>query len=138
MKIYHKYLLYQNKWIHPYVRIVLNIFTSLTYLASLLLIIGVVYEHGFTITAEEAQQVNRLYHGVWIVFLVDVTLHILLEYKDTRRTFSKLTWVLTGLLYLTLVPVIFIGPRWKEGFWTFGISFTGKATGWYCCSCCRY
>ena len=91
MKIYHKYLLYQNKWIHPYVRIVLNIFTSLTYLASLLLIIGVVYEHGFTITAEEAQQVNRLYHGVWIVFLVDVTLHILLEYKDTRRTFSKLT-----------------------------------------------
>ena len=36
MKIYHKYLLYQNKWIHPYVRIVLNIFTSLTYLASLL------------------------------------------------------------------------------------------------------
>lgn len=122
MKIYHKYLLYQNKWIHPYVRIVLNIFTSLTYLASLLLIIGVVYEHGFTITAEEAQQVNRLYHGVWIVFLVDVTLHILLEYKDTRRTFSKLTWVLTRLLYLTLVPVIFHRPEVEGGildFWDF-------------------
>ncbi len=24
MKIYHKFLLYQNKWIHPYTRIILG------------------------------------------------------------------------------------------------------------------
>ena len=63
-----------------------------------------------------------MYHGVWIVFLVDVTLRILLEYKDTRRTFSKLTWILTILLYLTLIPVIFHRPE-EEGailqFWEF-------------------
>ena len=107
MKIYHKFLLYQNKWIHPYVRMILGIMTSLTYLASLLLIVGVVYEHGFTISAEELRQLHLLYRGVWTVFMADVTLRILLEYKDTRRTFSKLTWILTVLLYLTLVPVIF-------------------------------
>ena len=121
MKIYHKFLLYQNKWIHPYVRMTVGVMTSITYLASILLIVGVVYEHGFTISEVEAHQLQRLYHGVWIVFLVDVTLRILLEYKDTRRTFSKLTWILTILLYLTLIPVIFHRP--EEGailqFWEF-------------------
>ena len=122
MKIYHKFLLYQNKWIHPYVRMTVGVMTSITYLASILLIVGVVYEHGFTISEVEAHQLQRLYHGVWIVFLADVTLRILLEYKDTRRTFGKLTWRLTILLYLTLIPVIFHRPE-EEGailqFWEF-------------------
>ena len=34
MKIYHKFLLYQNKWIYPYVRVALRVMTTLTYLAS--------------------------------------------------------------------------------------------------------
>ena len=59
----------------------MGVMTSITYLASILLIVGVVYEHGFTISEVEAHQLQRLYHGVWIVFLVDVTLRILLEYK---------------------------------------------------------
>ena len=111
MKLYHKFFLYQNKWIHPYIRVALGVMTALTYLASILLIVGLVYEHGFTISAAEAHQLQRLYHGVWIVFLVDISLHILLEYKDTRQTFSMLTWILTFLLYLTLVPVIFHRPE---------------------------
>ena len=45
-----------------------------------------------------------------LFFLVDISLHILLEYKDTRQTFSMLTWILTFLLYLTLVPVVFHRP----------------------------
>lgn len=111
MKIYHKFLLYQNKWIHPYVRVALGVMTTLTYLASILLIVGLVYEHGFTISVTEAHQLQRLYHGVWIVFLSDISLRIALEYKDTRQTFSKLTWILTFLLYLTLVPVVFHRPE---------------------------
>ena len=111
MKIYHKFLLYQNKWIYPYVRVALRVMTTLTYLASILLIVGLVYEHGFRISAAEAHQLQRLYHGVWIVFLADISLHIALEYKDTRRTFSRLTWILTFLLYLTLVPVVFHRPE---------------------------
>ena len=111
MKIYHKFLLYQNKWIHPYVRVALGVMTTLTYLASILLIVGLVYEHGFTISVAEANQLQRLYHGVWIVFLSDISLRIALEYKDTRQTFSKLTWILTFLLYLTLVPVVFHRPE---------------------------
>lgn len=78
-------------------------------------------------SAAEAHQLQRLYHGVWIVFLVDISLHILLEYKDTRQTFSMLTWILTFLLYLTLVPVIFHRPEVEgavQAVWDF---LNGKA-----------
>ena len=116
--------------------------------ASILLIVGVVYEHGFTISEVEAHQLQRLYHGVWIVFLVDVTLRILLEYKDTRRTFSKLTWILTILLYLTLIPVIFHRPEEEAPSCSSGnfcmarpiilsccwcFPFSAFPTGWYGC-----
>lgn len=42
MKLYHKFFLYQNKWIHPYIRVALGVMTALTYLASILLIVGLV------------------------------------------------------------------------------------------------
>ena len=114
MKIYHKFLLYQNKWIYPYTRIILGGVTYIAYLASILLIMGVVYEHGFTISEHEASQLQTLYRFVWGVFLSEVTLRLLLEYRDTKRTFKKLTWILIALLYLTLIPVIFHRPE-EEG-----------------------
>ena len=80
MKIYHKFLLYQNKWIHPYTRIILGGVTYIAYLASILLIMGVVYEHGFTISEHEASQLQTLYRFVWGVFLSEVTLRLLLPY----------------------------------------------------------
>ena len=45
MKIYHKFLLYQNKWIYPYTRIILGGVTYIAYLASILLH----YKNRFTI-----------------------------------------------------------------------------------------
>ena len=114
MKIYHKILLYQNKLLQPYVRILLRMMAVLTYMASLLLIVGVVYEHGFPLYATDISHLKILYKAVWIIFLIDVTLHIFLEYKGTKKNFRKLAWILSWLLYLTLVPVIFHRPD-EEG-----------------------
>lgn len=114
MKIYHKILLYQNKLLQPYVRILLRMMAVLTYMASLLLIVGVVYEHGFLLSATDISHLKILYKAVWIIFLIDVTLHIFLEYKGTKKNFRKLAWILSWLLYLTLVPVIFHRPD-EEG-----------------------
>ena len=114
MKIYHKILLYQNTLLQPYVRILLRMMAVLTYMASLLLIVGVVYEHGFPLSATDISHLKILYKAVWIIFLIDVTLHIFLEYKGTKKNFRKLAWILSWLLYLTLVPVIFHRPD-EEG-----------------------
>ena len=114
MKIYHKFLLYQNKLLKPYVRILLGLVEALTYLASLLLIVGVVYEHGFPLSVDEVANLQTLYKTVWIIFLIDVTLHISLEYRNTKKQYRRLAWILSGLLYLTLIPVIFHRPE-EEG-----------------------
>lgn len=114
MKIYHKFLLYQNKLLKPYVRILLGLVEALTYLASLLLIVGVVYEHGFPLSIDEVANLQTLYKTVWIIFLIDVTLHISLEYRNTKKQYRRLAWILSGLLYFTLVPVIFHRPE-EEG-----------------------
>lgn len=87
MKIYHKFLLYQNKLLKPYVRILLGLVEALTYLASLLLIVGVIYEHGFPLSVDEVAKIQVLYKAVWIIFLVDVTLHISLEYRSTKKQY---------------------------------------------------
>lgn len=111
MKFYHKFFLYQNKLLQPYVRMLLRLMAAVTYLASLLLILGVVYEHGFPLSTAAVAQVHLLYKIVWIVFLMDVTLHVLLEYRGTKKNFRRLAWILSWLLYLTLIPVIFHRPE---------------------------
>lgn len=114
MKIYHKILLYQNKWLYPYIRIFLTGMVYVACLASLLLIMGVVYEHGFTVSERGAGRLQHLYDIVWGIFLLEVTLYILLDYQHTKRRFNRLTWVLIALLYLTLVPLFFHRPE-EEG-----------------------
>lgn len=78
-----------------------------------------VYEHGFLISFQEIGVINRLYHIVWVVFLVDTTLHLLLNYSDTRRKYRGLAWLLSVMLYLTLIPVVFHEPEIQGGIHTF-------------------
>lgn len=111
MKFDQKFLLYQNKWIFPYLHKIVNVMEAITYLASLLLIIGVITEHGFTLDTYHLHSISQLYHAVWIIYLINISSHILLDYKDTKEVFSKITWMITALLYLTLIPVFFHRPE---------------------------
>ncbi|MEG1685840.1 MAG: potassium transporter TrkG [Bacteroides sp.] len=111
MKLYHKAFLYQNKWIQPYVRLSLGLANTVTYLAAFALIAGVIYEHGFPITQTILKQLNLLYDIVWIIFLTTTTTHILLDYKEVKRKYRSLMWVLNMLLFLTLIPKLFFEPE---------------------------
>lgn len=95
MRLYHKALLYQNKWIQPYIHIILNLIDSITFLAAVALIIGVVYEHGFIISSTAYEKLEILYKAVWISFLTNVTAHLLLEYKGTKKKYRSLAWFLS-------------------------------------------
>ena len=111
MKLYHKYFLYQNKLLQPYIRSFLAATAVITYVASIAFLCALIYQYGFELTPETADKLNTLYKAVWIVFLADMSLHWLLEYADTRKKYRKLARVLSILLYLTLVPVIFHRPE---------------------------
>lgn len=111
MKLYHKAFLYQKKWIEPYLRRFLGMTDMLALLAAIVLIAGLVYEHGFILSAEVEGMLERVYKGVWIIFLLQTTAHITLAYQESRRKYRSFTWLLNVLLYLTLIPVIFFQPE---------------------------
>lgn len=122
MKLYHKLLLYKNKLLQPYIQFVLRLLAIITTLASLLLICAVVYQHGFRLTKSDIDYLQMVYRVIWIIFLVEVSAHFLLEFKEAKSKYTKLMWVLSGLLYLTLIPVIFHRPTHHGAildFWTF-------------------
>jgi len=121
MKFNRQLILYHNKLIYPYVKMFLNILTILSYVISALLIAAVVYEHGFPIKPQEATMLAQFYHVAWMVMLTDVLSHMLLGFKDARTQYNALTWLLTFLLLLTLIPVFFHRPDEEYvgmlGFW---------------------
>ena len=114
MKIYHKFLLYQNKLLKPYVRILLGLVEALTYLVSLLLIVGVVYEHGFSLSVDEVANLQTLYKTVWIIFLIDVTLHISLEYRYSYKLFRRVAGFFCGVFFLSFFGGCVVRPE-EEG-----------------------
>ncbi len=111
MKFYHKWLLYRNKWLYTYTRWGMNVVAGFVYLASFLLILGLVYEYGFDISPYEVARIHRLYHAVWVLFLVYTTLQIAFRFRTTLKAYSKFAWVLNLLLYLSLVPAVFFRPQ---------------------------
>lgn len=82
----------------------------LTTLSSIVLIGAVIYQHGFYLTSEDIEKLHLIYKYVWIVYLIEVAVHLLFEFKTIKIKYKKLTWILSGMLYLTLIPVIFHRP----------------------------
>ncbi|MCD8573150.1 MAG: hypothetical protein LRY48_07765 [Bacteroides graminisolvens] len=119
MKLYHKYFLYQNKLLQPYIRSFLAATAVITYVASIAFLCALIYQYGFELTPETAGKLNTLYKAVWILFLIDTSLHLMFEYKSTRKNYRKLTWILSVMLYLTLIPVIFHRPEDSQAILTF-------------------
>lgn len=106
----NKFLLYRNRWIYPYIKVLLGIIRLLTFAASVILFLAVIYEHGFVISATEMQTLEQIYRGVWIVFLVDLLCRLLLRFDNTRQEMSSFAWILAIFFLLTLIPVFFHQP----------------------------
>ena len=126
MERLHKLFIYRKKLVRPYIEQLLKWMDVITYVMSALLIMTLVYEHGFLISFQEIEVINRLYHIVWIVFLPDTTLHLLLNYSDTRRKYRGLAWLLSVMLYFTLIPVVFHEPEVQGGIHTFWAFFNSR------------
>ncbi len=129
MKSYQKFFLYQNKFIQPYIDLALNILDGVAYLASLLFVISVVISFGYDITTVQEVLISKIYRTVWWIFLIDILAHLLLNYNDTKREYKKVTWVLSTLFLMTLIPIVFHKPPEKGGvlmFWELMNSKTYK------------
>ena len=84
MEPLHKLFIYRKKLVKPYIERLLKWMDGITYMMSALFILTLVYEHGFLISFEEMEMINTLYYFVWIVFLVDISLHLLFNFIGIR------------------------------------------------------
>lgn len=134
MEPLHKLFIYRKKLVKPYIERLLKWMDGITYMMSALFILTLVYEHGFLISFEEMEMINTLYHFMRIVFKFDISLHLLLNYSDTKRKYRGLAWILSLMLYLTLIPVIFHEPEVQK-FMIYGLFSTVVYIMW-CCSLC--
>lgn len=94
----------------PYLRYLIQLLSILTGFASLLFLLSVIYKYGFVILSSEQEAINKLIYYVWILFLSDTTIHLLLGYKYREHRYKKFAVGMSVLLYLTLIPVLFVRP----------------------------
>lgn len=100
MKRLNKLYVFRNKFVMPYVRVLLSWADGMLYFMSLVFLIAIVYKYGFLLTNNDLEVIERICHGVWIAFLLVNTLHLLIDFPEIRKNYRGITWVLNFLLYL--------------------------------------
>ena len=110
MDYWERLFLYRKKLLLPRINQLVNWTLGITYVCALAFLAAIVYEYGFSISGEERAAVHWVYRIVWVVFLLGATMQIVFRQEDSPFRFTPWTWVLSALLYLTLLPVIFNKP----------------------------
>ena len=99
----------------PRVNQLLNWVMGINFLCGIVFLLAIVYEYGFRISAAEYNLIHTVYHTIWVIFLVTTTVQIVFRQEDSSFKFTPWTWILTILLYLTLLPVVFKKPEETTG-----------------------
>lgn len=108
-RFFDKLLLYKNRWMQPYISIILRIVDIITLFASILVVIGLFYQLGFYLSDEQRETIFQFSQYVRISFLIHIISHLALEFKKTRNKYRMFVWILAILLIITSLPVFF--PR---------------------------
>ena len=111
MKIYHKYILYKNKLLKPYVSKFLGVLSIFTYIAAVVFLISLIVEHGFMVSLSDILIIHTLRKLVWVLFFWYFFLNIVLQFNKCRAEFKTTTWILVGMFVLTFIPFFFREPE---------------------------
>jgi len=115
MDYWERLFLYNKKLLVPRVNRLLNWVMGINFLCGVVFLLTIVYEYGFSLPASSYEVVHTVYHTIWILFLCTTTLQIVFRQEDSAFKFTPWTWILTILLYLTLLPVVFKQPEENTG-----------------------
>ncbi len=121
MRNFNQLFIYRKKIVKPYVDYVLTWGVALSYLMSIVMIVAVIFEHGFIISFDEKMLIHKIYALVCSTFLVNTSLHIAFDYSSSKVKYRGVTWIVSLMLYLTLIPVIFYEPNpssWIHYIWS--------------------
>lgn len=111
MKIYHKYILYRNKLLKPYVSRLIGALTIFTYISSITFLLSLIVEHGFMVSLADMLIIHTLRKLIWTIFFWYFFLNITLQFNKCRQDFNPITWILIGMFALTFIPAFFRQPE---------------------------
>ncbi len=106
MKNFNKLFIYRKKLIRPYIESLLKILDGVCYVMSAVFVVAMVYEHGFRISFDEMEFIHNIYEYVWAAMVMGSLAHIVLDYSQTAKKYSRFTWTLNIALFLTIIPHI--------------------------------
>ncbi|MFR9566602.1 MAG: potassium transporter TrkG [Rikenellaceae bacterium] len=110
MKRLLRLFIYRKKLVNPYVDLTLNILKAAGVIASLMLVVTIVFKYGFIVSEADHAMIDTIYNYILWLFVANSLLHITFDFDNTRKQYSKLAWLMTILLYLTVIPTISTEP----------------------------
>ena len=115
MDRWDKLILFRKKMVLPWIFLVMRWIAGATYIVSIMFLLALVYEYGFSISLVQAGMIKKFFNIVWGVFLVNATLKIIVGEPDGKTKMNGWTVFTLILLYLTLLPVVFNLPEEDSG-----------------------
>ena len=107
MKLFSRLYIFRNKLVVPYIRQLLSWSDVFICFMSFVFLLTIVYRYGFRIGMDGVEAIDDIGHWTWVSYLAVNTLHLVFEFREVKRNYRKITWMLNLLLYLTLLPVFF-------------------------------
>ena len=115
MDRWDKLILFRKKMVLPWIFLVMRWISGAAYIVSIMFLVALVYEYGFSISLAQAGMIDKFFDIVWGVFLVNATMKIVVGEPDGKTSMNGWTVFTLVLLYLTLIPVIFHLPEEDSG-----------------------
>ncbi len=104
-----------DRKVKPYARHALNVLRACTYVFAFLFLLSGVYRYGFMISEVEGEWLHRLCDITWILFLLYTAEGYVFHTTVTTHRATFWTYLLHGMLLLTLLPVVFYRPAEDTG-----------------------
>lgn len=114
MKKLEKLIFYRDNPFRSFVNTLLMLMHVITCMASVVMIVSFILKNGFVLNQYDVQVVGKLYHCVWIIFIVDFLLNVFLNFTESVKRYKMIAWFSNVILLTTLVPEYTSPPVYGE------------------------
>lgn len=117
MKNLVRLFVYRKKLVKPHVDVILSLLNLASIGASSLFLVTLIFEHGFIVSGADHNVIDNIYSFILGVYLFHSVARMILDFKGVRQQFGAVAWILTLMLYLTLIPLFCDEPISSVGMW---------------------
>ena len=114
MKKIEKLIFYKDNPFRTFINTLLTLTHVITCMAAIVMMVGFILKNGFVLAQHDILVIDKLYHCVWIIFIVDFLLNVILNFNESVRRYKMIAWFSNTILLTTLVPEFDSPPVYGE------------------------